>query len=176
MKIVYQKNITTPGRPPRQTWLAHQSGNVVGMILEAIVRRKIMMVSLLVMLVTLPILYLVMKYQSKVEAAWPPARRASGSESWMTIALLITIPSKYFVYLLKSLKDKKYYIGQTNDIKNRLEQHNDGKVISTKSRRPLVLIGYEEHKNQNEARWAEYQYKHHSDKKKKFIEKLLTKI
>ena len=101
---------------------------------------------------------------------------ASGSESWMTIALLITIPSKYFVYLLKSLKDKKYYIGQTNDIKNRLEQHNDGKVISTKSRRPLVLIGYEEHKNQNEARWAEYQYKHHSDKKKKFIEKLLTKI
>jgi len=78
MKIVYQKNITTPGRPPRQTWLAHQSGNVVGMIWEAIVRRKIMMVSLLVMLVTLPILYLVMKYQSKVEAAWPPARRASG--------------------------------------------------------------------------------------------------
>jgi len=70
MKIVYQKNITTPGRPPRQTWLAHQSGNVVGMIWEAIVRRKIMMVSLLVMLVTLPILYLVMKYQSKVEAAW----------------------------------------------------------------------------------------------------------
>lgn len=83
---------------------------------------------------------------------------------------------KKSLYLLKSLKDGKHYLGQTNDIKNRLEEHNDGKVISTKSRRPFILVGYEEYKNRNEARWVEYQYKHHSDKKKKFIEKLLTKI
>ena len=155
----------------------HQDRQSISTIVwNAIVKRKILILSFLFLLVTLPILYLVIKYQLPIQTAWPPARRASGSESWMTIALLITIPSKYFVYLLKSLKDKKYYIGQTHDIEKRLKEHNDGKVISTKSRRPLILIGYEEHKNQNKARWAEYQYKHHSDKKKKFIEKLLTKI
>jgi len=92
------------------------------------------------------------------------------------MGIISALPSKYFVYLLKSLVDGNYYIGQTDNIEKRLKEHNDGKVKSTKSRRPLELIGYEEYKTRNEARWNEYQYKHHSDKKKKFIEKLLTKI
>jgi putative endonuclease len=96
---------------------------------------------------------------------WPPARRASGSER----------ANKYYVYLLKSLKDGKYYIGQTNDLHKRLEMHNDGLVKSTRKRKPFILIGYEIYPTREKARWREYQLKHHSDKKIKFIKQLLTK-
>ena len=71
-----------------------------------------------------------------------------------------------------SKKDLKYYIGQTNNIRNRLVEHNSGKNKSTKDRKPFFLIGYEEFNTQNEARYREYQLKNHSDKKKNFIEKL----
>ena len=71
----------------------------------------------------------------------------------------------YYVYLLKSTKDNKYYIGQTQDVAKRLERHNAGQVISTKSRRPFKLVGYETYDSRNEARWAEYNLKNHSDKK-----------
>lgn len=72
----------------------------------------------------------------------------------------------YFVYVLKSLKDDKYYFGQTNNIENRLKQHFYGKVISTKNRRPFKLIGYKQYKTRNEATWVEYNIKKHGDKKK----------
>lgn len=49
----------------------------------------------------------------------------------------------YYVYVLYSLKDKKLYVGKTSDIFNRLERHNNGRVIATKSRRPLKLIHLE---------------------------------
>ncbi|MDI6765995.1 MAG: GIY-YIG nuclease family protein [Bacteroidota bacterium] len=46
----------------------------------------------------------------------------------------------YYVYILKSLKDGKKYIGLTNEIDRRLKQHNNGEVSSTKSRRPFFII------------------------------------
>lgn len=49
----------------------------------------------------------------------------------------------YYVYVLKSLKDGQCYIGLTNDLKRRFDAHKTGKVISTKSRRPLCLMYYE---------------------------------
>ena len=50
----------------------------------------------------------------------------------------------YYVYVLQSEKDGKFYVGfYTKDLKLRVEQHNSGKVKSTKDRRPLVLIYYE---------------------------------
>lgn len=50
---------------------------------------------------------------------------------------------KYYVYILFSLKDKKFYVGFTADLKNRFSQHHRGEVTSTKYRRPLLLIHYE---------------------------------
>jgi len=35
----------------------------------------------------------------------------------------------FYVYILKSEKDGKLYIGYTNDLKRRLEEHNSGKNI-----------------------------------------------
>ncbi|MBU1084945.1 MAG: GIY-YIG nuclease family protein [Candidatus Beckwithbacteria bacterium] len=49
----------------------------------------------------------------------------------------------YFVYILMSLKDEQFYIGITEDVKMRFKNHIDGRVVSTRSRRPLKLIGYE---------------------------------
>ncbi|MEK7067947.1 MAG: GIY-YIG nuclease family protein [Patescibacteria group bacterium] len=49
----------------------------------------------------------------------------------------------YYVYILKSIKDNKYYIGFSNDLKRRIAEHEAGKVTSTKHRRPFKLICYE---------------------------------
>ncbi|MBI5733429.1 MAG: GIY-YIG nuclease family protein [Candidatus Kerfeldbacteria bacterium] len=49
----------------------------------------------------------------------------------------------YYVYVLRSLKDKRFYIGSTNNLKKRVEDHNKGKNISTAKRIPLQLVYYE---------------------------------
>lgn len=49
----------------------------------------------------------------------------------------------FYTYVLRSLKDQRFYIGFTADLRARLEQHNDGTVNSTKHRRPLKLIYFE---------------------------------
>jgi len=46
----------------------------------------------------------------------------------------------FYAYILKSLKDDKYYYGSTSDLDKRLKYHNSGKVRSTKNRQPLILI------------------------------------
>jgi putative endonuclease len=80
----------------------------------------------------------------------------------------------FFVYLLKSLKDGKYYIGQTENLKKRLKEHNSGKNKSTKSRVPFVLLGFEEYNKREESRFREYQLKKYPRKKKEFIDKLIN--
>ena len=57
----------------------------------------------------------------------------------------------YYVYVLQSQKDEKFYVGYTKDIQKRLEEHNSGKVRSTKERRPLELIYWEGCLNQQDA-------------------------
>lgn len=61
----------------------------------------------------------------------------------------------YYVYLLRSKKDEKLYIGYTSELKKRLRQHNDGEVISTKNRRPFELIYIEGYKSSKDARKRE---------------------
>jgi putative endonuclease len=56
-----------------------------------------------------------------------------------------------YVYILKSLKDGKFYTGCTADIEKRLAQHNNGRVRSTKTRRPLKLVYWETFATRSEA-------------------------
>lgn len=49
----------------------------------------------------------------------------------------------HYVYVLKSKKDNKFYVGYTKNLKLRFEQHNKGLVTSTNNRRPLILLYYE---------------------------------
>ncbi|MDZ7333507.1 MAG: GIY-YIG nuclease family protein, partial [candidate division KSB1 bacterium] len=59
--------------------------------------------------------------------------------------------SYFYVYVLQSEVDKKLYTGYTSDLRHRLEEHNAGKVNSTKNRRPLKLIYFEGFLNQQDA-------------------------
>ena len=49
----------------------------------------------------------------------------------------------YYTYVLQSLKDGGFYVGFTQDLKQRFELHKKGQVESTKDRRPFKLIYYE---------------------------------
>lgn len=79
----------------------------------------------------------------------------------------------FYVYLLQSLKDKNFYIGQTESIEKRLLEHNSGRVKSTKHREPFKLIGYETYDSRNEARWREFNLKKNSNLRLKFIKNLV---
>ncbi|OGZ34413.1 MAG: hypothetical protein A2Y98_03780 [Candidatus Portnoybacteria bacterium RBG_19FT_COMBO_36_7] len=57
----------------------------------------------------------------------------------------------FYTYILKSLKDRKRYIGFTSDIAKRLNYHNAGLNPSTKNRRPFDLFCFKKFKNKLEA-------------------------
>jgi len=65
----------------------------------------------------------------------------------------------YYAYILQSLKDHKFYYGFTNNLKSRIEQHNKGRVESTKYRRPLKLIYFEGCLNKEDALKREKYFK-----------------
>ena len=46
----------------------------------------------------------------------------------------------FYVYILHSKKSGRYYIGQTNNLEDRLRRHNAGYVKSTKAFRPWELV------------------------------------
>jgi putative endonuclease len=75
---------------------------------------------------------------------WPPARRAN---------------DMYFVYAIKSSLTNRIYIGQSNDFKRKLNDHNKGIVRSTKQDRPWELIALQEVNNRDRERWKEKQMK-----------------
>ncbi len=61
---------------------------------------------------------------------------------------------KGFVYVLRC-SDSRLYIGSTRDINKRIIVHNNGKVKTTKSRRPVILIYTEELATYTDARKRE---------------------
>lgn len=65
----------------------------------------------------------------------------------------------YYVYVLKSKKDNKIYIGLTNDLRKRLIEHNQELSKSTKYRRPLMLIYYEAYVSLKDAQIREKKLK-----------------
>jgi putative endonuclease len=65
----------------------------------------------------------------------------------------------FYVYILKSSRDGKLYIGYSSNLKQRIKQHCNGEVESTKHRRPLELVYYEGYKNEEDARLREKSFK-----------------
>lgn len=57
----------------------------------------------------------------------------------------------YIIYILKSTKDGKLYVGQTQDLESRLKRHNNGLVKSTRSRIPLQVVHSEEFNTREDA-------------------------
>jgi len=56
----------------------------------------------------------------------------------------------YYVYVLEN-KEKDIYIGYTNDLRKRLQEHNHKKNKSTKHGAPWGLIHYEAYRNKDDA-------------------------
>ncbi len=54
----------------------------------------------------------------------------------------VTVKMQY-VYVLRSLSNDNFYTGSTSDLRKRFEQHQIGKVLSTKNRGPYELVYYE---------------------------------
>ena len=71
----------------------------------------------------------------------------------------------YYVYLLLSEKDGKFYTGSTDDLKRRIAEHKAGSVKSTVRRKPLKLIYYEACLNEADARARERYLKSGAGKK-----------
>ena len=65
----------------------------------------------------------------------------------------------FYTYVLRSNKDKKLYVGSTENLKVRFEAHNKGQVDSTRDRRPLTLIYYEACKSKKDALHREMYFK-----------------
>lgn len=77
------------------------------------------------------------------------------------------------MYILKSDKNNKYYIGSTSNLNNRLLLYNLGKVKSTKPNRPWSIYYFEEFNNERDSILRERKVK--SWKSRKMIEKLKFK-
>ncbi|MCX5750217.1 MAG: GIY-YIG nuclease family protein [Candidatus Saganbacteria bacterium] len=77
----------------------------------------------------------------------------------------------YFVYILESLRNGKYYIGSTKDVEKRLREHNQGKTKSTKGLMPLEIVYTESYASCSEARKRESEIKRR--KSRKYIDSLI---
>jgi putative endonuclease len=75
----------------------------------------------------------------------------------------------FYTYVLQSELDGDFYVGFTKDLKLRFEQHEKGRVDSTKRRRPPKLIYYEACASQEDALRRERYLKTYNGKR--FIHK-----
>ncbi|MFH1423640.1 MAG: GIY-YIG nuclease family protein [Candidatus Nealsonbacteria bacterium] len=60
-----------------------------------------------------------------------------------------------YVYVLRNKAKDFIYIGYSEDLRQRVQEHNSGKSKSTKHYNPLELIHYEAYKNSKDAKRRE---------------------
>lgn len=70
----------------------------------------------------------------------------------------------FYVYILKSLRNKDIYVGYSDDLRQRYKDHNNRNVKSTKAYAPWKLIYYEAYRNKKDATRRERQLKMHKAK------------
>jgi putative endonuclease len=78
----------------------------------------------------------------------------------------------HYVYILYSVKFDKFYIGQTNDVSDRLKRHNRGTEKATKPFIPWEMIWVTSKETRSEAMILEKKLKNLSKERiELFIEK-----
>jgi len=65
----------------------------------------------------------------------------------------------WFVYIIKSLGKEWYYVGSTNRLEKRLEEHNKGLARSSKPYRPFKLVFKKSFESEAESRSYEQKLK-----------------
>jgi putative endonuclease len=103
-------------------------------------------------------------YSGSTEVSNPAARERLGDS--------IAEQFMYYVYILKSEKDNKLYIGYSSNLKARLGDHTEGLVEATKNRRPLKLIYYESYENKIAAQERERKLKQFGSAYKGLLKRL----
>jgi len=76
-----------------------------------------------------------------------------------------------YVYILESLRDGRYYIGSTIDLKDRLRHHQSGFTHSTKRFGEIKLIFKQEFSSLKQARYLEKRLK--KLKRKDYLNKII---
>ena len=75
----------------------------------------------------------------------------------------------WYVYILKSTRKKWYYVGSTNQLKERIEEHNNRRVKSTKHYVPLNFVFQKDFKTESDARRYERKLKQCRKEKEEII-------
>jgi putative endonuclease len=68
-------------------------------------------------------------------------------------------PNMFYVYVLQSMNHDRLYVGMSEDIEQRLKEHNAGKTKSIKAYIPYTLIHSECYQNKTDALKRERQIK-----------------
>lgn len=58
----------------------------------------------------------------------------------------------YYVYAIKSISKNYIYVGMTNNLVRRIDQHNKGENMTTRAYKPFILIYSEMKERRIEAR------------------------
>ena len=98
---------------------------------------------------------------ARLARSWFVDTNGSGQRAVRNLLRFPSPPTTFmfYIYVIKSKKDDKLYIGFTNDLRKRLIQHNQGLNKSTKYRIPFVLVYYETYLSEKDARIRERRLK-----------------
>ncbi|MDE2001363.1 MAG: GIY-YIG nuclease family protein [Patescibacteria group bacterium] len=80
----------------------------------------------------------------------------------------------YHLYILKSGVKNWHYIGTTEDLHNRLAEHNAGEVKSTKAYKPFKMVYVEGFSSKTEARKREIFLKKNSRARRDIISQIMV--
>lgn len=82
----------------------------------------------------------------------------------------------YYVYVLKSKQYKWLYIGSSQNLKRRFNEHTSGKVRSTQPYAPFDLIYYEAYADKSDSLDRERKLKHHGSAKRHLMKRIHQSI
>lgn len=88
--------------------------------------------------------------QAEPGPAMPETRLCRGTRAFANM---------HFVYVLEAHHTGRLYVGMTENVEDRLKEHNAGRVGSTKGYRPYSVIYTEKHPDKTSARKREIQIK-----------------
>ncbi len=78
----------------------------------------------------------------------------------------------FYVYIIKSDTKDYHYIGSTEDLRKRIQEHNLGKTKSIKHLVPFTLLYYEAYTSKMLARKREIELKKNSFKKQELLKRI----
>ena len=95
---------------------------------------------------------------------------SKGYQGFESLSLRM-MKEKFFVYILQSMKDFSFYVGQCDDLDKRMSKHFDGMSKYTASKRPLRLVYFEVYESRSLAIKRELEIKRM--KSKRYIDQLI---